>query len=51
MYSGGKPSVYIRNIIIAEARNLVFKKIEVERTFTPLDIYESKSQYAAWSYS
>lgn len=45
----GTPSVFIRNQLIAEARNLGFE-IAVEKIFAHLDINQSKSQYVAWSY-
>ena len=46
----GTPSVFIRNQLIAEARNLGFKRMGVGRTFVHLDVDESKSQFVAWGY-
>ena len=46
----GTPSKFIRNQIIAEARNLGIKRIGVGRTFVHLDVDENKSQYVAWGY-
>lgn len=46
----GTPTKFIRNHIIAEARNLGIKRIGVGRTFVHLDVDKNKSQYVAWGY-
>ncbi|MCH3884520.1 D-Ala-D-Ala carboxypeptidase family metallohydrolase [Tenacibaculum aquimarinum] len=44
------PSKFIRNHLVATARDVGFKRIGVGKTFVHLDVDALKSQYVAWGY-
>ena len=44
------PTTFIRNHLVAAARDVGFKRIVVGKTFVHLDTDETKSQYVAWGY-
>lgn len=44
------PTTFIRNHLVAAARDVGFKRIGVGKTFVHLDTDETKSQYVAWGY-
>lgn len=44
------PTTFIRNHLVATARDVGFKRIGVGKTFVHLDTDDRKSQYVAWGY-
>lgn len=44
------PTTFIRNHLVAAARDVGFKRIGVGKTFVHLDTDDMKSQYVAWGY-